>query len=393
MFTRIIEKEIEKYLQDERILLLLWARQVWKTTIIKNLQKKLDQKWELNFYINLENPEFLEILNSHPENIFQIIWKNDKKIVVFIDEIQYLKNPSNFLKYIYDEYKGQIKLIVSGSSAFYIDTNFTDSLSGRKKIFYIQSLSFEEFLIFKGKDFFLDYLNKEEIPLVIKRDFENYYYEYITFWWYPAVVLATTIAEKKELLQEIGLSYIKKDILEAWVKNEEKYYFILKILASQVGSLLNINEISNTINLPVSTVEKYIYIMKKSFHIATILPFYKNIRKELTKMPKIYFYDVGLRNFFINNFENFDFRVDKWELFENVVFKKLLEKYELQDIKFWRTQNKNEVDFILEKDKIAYEVKVRKDKFNPKKYKLFTENYSDFSLKVLDFERSMKNIL
>ncbi len=389
MFTRIIESEIEKYLENDKILLLIWARQVGKTTIMKHLKEKLDLQEKSIFFINLENPEFLEILDKHPENLFQIIWKNDSKKIVFIDEIQYLENPSNFLKYIYDEYKWQIKLIVSGSSAFYIDKNFKDSLAWRKKIFYIQTLSFEEFLIFKEKKELLKYLKNKKIPLIVKKDLENYYYEYITYWWYPDVVLAKSLDEKKEILQEIWLSYIKKDILEAWVKNDEKYYFILKILASQVWNLLNINEISNTVNLPISTVERYIYIMKKSFHIATISPFHQNIRKELTKMPKVYFYDVWLRNFFINNFESFNFRLDKWALFENVVFKKLLEKYFLDDLKFWRTQNKNEIDFVLEKQKKAYEIKLNKDKFNPKKYKLFTENYPDFKLEVLDFEESI----
>lgn len=129
--------------------------------------------------------------------------------------------------------------------------------------------------------------------------------------------------------------------------------------------------------------------MKKSFHIATISPFYNNIRKELTKMPKIYFYDLWLRNYFLNNFESFELRLDKWELLENLVFRNLLNNFSNFDIKFWRTQNKNEVDFIIEKTKKAYEVKINLERFQEQKYKLFKENYNDFNLEVIDLEKSL----
>lgn len=389
MYNRFIEKEIKNYIDNDKILLLLWARQVWKTTIIKKLREELEKEWKETFFINLENPEFLSILNSNPENLFKIIWKTTSKKIVFIDEIQYLNNPSNFLKYIFDEYKWIIKLVVTWSSAFYIDNNFKDSLAWRKKIFHIKTLSFKEFLYFKNKQNLLNAIISKQLNLIEKQDIMNYYHEFMTYWWYPEVVLEENIEEKKNILEEIWLSYIKKDILEAWVEYEEKYYYILKILASQIWNLLNLNEISNTVNLNIQTVEKYIYIMKKSFHISIIKPFYQNIRKELTKMPKIYFFDIWLRNFFLNNYEPFDYRIDKWQLFENIIFINLLEKYSYNDIKFWRTQNKNEVDFVIEKDKKAYEIKINKDNFNEKKYKLFLQTYTDYSLDVIDLEKSL----
>lgn len=135
MYERNIEKQIKKNINSDKILLLIWARQVWKTTILRKLKEELEAKQKEVFFINLENPEFLDLLNSHPENLFKIIWKTKNKKFVFIDEVQYLQNPSNFLKYIYDEYKQEIKLIVTWSSAFYIDKNFKDSLAGRKKFF------------------------------------------------------------------------------------------------------------------------------------------------------------------------------------------------------------------------------------------------------------------
>jgi len=391
MFEREIEKNILENISNEKILLILWARQVWKTTILKKMKLFLTDKKEETFYINLEDPFFLEKLNQHPKNIFEIIWIWKNKKYVFIDEIQMLDNPSNFLKLIYDEYKDNLKLIVSWSSAFYIDKKFNDSLAWRKKIFYVYTLNFREFLIFKRREDLKNQLVSKKILDYYKKDLINYYKEYITYWWYPELVLLEKIEDKKEYLKSIANSYIKKDIFEANIEYQDKYYFILKILSSQIGSLLNINEIANTINLPSSTVERYIYIMKKSFHISTIKPFYeKNIRKELTKMPKVYFFDLWIRNYFINNFENIDIRLDKWELIENLVFKNLLTIYNFDDIKFWRTQNKNEVDFILEQDKKAIEVKFDINKFNIKKYKLFIETYKEYKLECIDFENSLE---
>lgn len=391
MFEREIEKNILENISNEKILLILWARQVWKTTILKKMKLFLTDKKEETFYINLEDPFFLEKLNQHPKNIFEIIWIWKNKKYVFIDEIQMLDNPSNFLKLIYDEYKDNLKLIVSWSSAFYIDKKFNDSLAWRKKIFYVYTLNFREFLIFKKREDLKNQLVSKKILDYYKKDLINYYKEYITYWWYPELVLLEKIEDKKEYLKSIANSYIKKDIFEANIEYQDKYYFILKILSSQIGSLLNINEIANTINLPSSTVERYIYIMKKSFHISTIKPFYeKNIRKELTKMPKVYFFDLWIRNYFINNFENIDIRLDKWELIENLVFKNLLTIYNFDDIKFWRTQNKNEVDFILEQDKKAIEVKFNINKFNIKKYKLFIETYKEYKLECIDFENSLE---
>lgn len=323
-------------------------------------------------------------------NLFDFIWKTSNKKYIFIDEIQYLKNPTNFLKYLYDEYRWEIKLIVSWSSYFYIDKNFKDSLSGRKVLIEMYTLSFPEFLHFKWYDNFTEIIKLEEnINLFYKKDILSLYHEFIIFWWYPEVVLATTQEKKKELLEELALSYIKKDIFEAKIEYQEKYFFILKILSNQIWNLLNLHEIANTVNLSVSTVENYVYIMKKSYHIVTIKPFFQNLRKELTKMPKVYFYDIWLRNYFINNFENLEQRLDKWAIIENLVFKNLLSNYKIDNIKFWRTQNKNEIDFIVN-DKIAIEVKSKKESFNFKKYSVFTESYPNIPLKCLDFESSLE---
>lgn len=378
---RDVTLQAKKYLNTDEILLFIGARQAGKTTILKQLRDVLQKDSQTIYFLNLEDPDYLKLLNTSPKNIFKIFSIDTaKKNFIFIDEIQYLANPSNFLKYFYDEYRGKIKLCVSGSSAFYIDEKFKDSLAGRKKIFNVFTLSFREFLRFK-KEGDLSQKTFADLSISEKEKVEFYYREFIVFGGYPRVVLAP-LEEKNEILRDIAYSYIKKDVLETGVKREEIFYKLFKILSVQSGNLVNASELAATLGASKASIDNYLHIMQKSFHIKLIAPFFKNIRKELTKMPKIYFCDLGLRNFFSDNFKSFEERNDKGALLENAAFRQLIEKYDSSDIKFWRTIQQNEIDFIL-KDKEALEVKVNPEQFREKSYKIFLENYKDIPLSIV----------
>ncbi|MDO9399545.1 MAG: ATP-binding protein [bacterium] len=382
---REITKKAEKYLKDPEIMLFIGARQAGKTTILKQLKDILIGEKKQVYFLNLEDLDYLDLLNKSPKNLLKI-FTLDLNVTnyIFIDEIQYLKNPSNFLKYLYDEYSGGIKLIVSGSSAFYLDKKFKDSLAGRKKIFYVRTLSFREFLLFKNEenlaksDFALSSLSEKEALSL-------YFREYIIYGGYPRVVLSSLV-EKEDVLREIAFSYIKKDIFEANIKQEEVFYRLFKIFASQIGSLVNSSELATTLGVSKTTIDNYLYVMQKSFHIILLKPFFRNIRKEITKMPKVYFLDMGLRNFFMNNFKSFEEREDKGSLLENATLCQLLEKYNEDSIRFWRTIQKNEIDFIT-KEKNAFEVKVSEDKFNEKNYKIFLKSYPDIDLSIITMDK------
>ena len=137
----------------DEILIFIGARQSGKTTILKQIRSELEVNGHICYWLNLEDPEYLSLLNQNPKNILKVFtFDLNKKTYLFIDEIQYLVNPTNFLKYLFDEYSNQIKLIVSGSSSFYLDHKFKDSLAGRKKIFQVNTLSFKEFLRFKDQN-------------------------------------------------------------------------------------------------------------------------------------------------------------------------------------------------------------------------------------------------
>jgi len=389
---RDITLKAKKYLKSDEILFFIGARQAGKTTILKQIKEYLKENNEQNvYYLNLEDFEYLDLLNKTPKNIFKIfsIDKN-KKSYIFIDEIQYLKNPSNFLKYLFDEYYEKIKLIVSGSSAFYLDKKFKDSLAGRKKIFYVSTLSFREFLKFKNENNLLKQ-DFKKLSLIEKEKISVYYREFIIFGGYPRVVLAQQ-EDKEDVLREIAFSYIKKDIYESGIKQEEIFYKLFRILASQTGGLFNSLELANTLGVSKTAIDNYIYVMRKSFHIALLTPFFRNIKKELTKMPKIYFYDLGLRNFFVNNLEPFEKRNDKGALLENAVFKQFRELFEKDQLKFWRTTQKNEVDFIVNRKK-AFEVKVNSNSFNKTKYKKFFELYPNIDLSIISIDKKSDKFL
>jgi hypothetical protein len=381
---REVTIKAKKYLESDEVLIFVGARQAGKTTILHQLEEEIKNK--PHFFINLEDKEICHLLDKSPKEIFKILPINfEKRTYIFIDEIQYLKDPTNFLKYIFDQYQSKIKLIVSGSSAFYLDKRFKDSLAGRKKIFNVYTASLKEFFKFKEFDN-LSIKKFNDLTLIERDKFKELYYEYLIFGGYPRVIMAS-IEEKKEVLRDIVYSYVKKDIYEANIRQDEIFYRLMKILAQQIGNLVNSSELSLTLGVSKTAIDNYLYVMQKSFHISLIRPFYKNIRKELVKMPKIYFYDFGLRNFLVNNFEPFLLRTDKGQILENYFFRSLINRYYIDQIKFWRTVDGAEVDFVVE-DK-AYEIKVNKKLAKVSKYKLFQKKYPKIRFEILDSEMIM----
>ena len=383
--VRDLTIKIKKYLVKDQVLLIIGPRQAGKTTVLHQIENFLKKKNDICYFLNLEDPDYLSLLNESPKNLFKIFPIDvKKKMFLFVDEVQYLNNPSNFLKYFFDEYKGKIKIIASGSSAFYLDKKFKDSLAGRKIIFNLLSLSFKEFLRFKSQNKLLK-ADFQNLTLSEKEKIIPFYQEYLIYGGYPRVVLAP-LEEKEDVLRDIAYSYIKKDIYESNIRQDEIFYKLFKILANQTGNLINSSELANTLNVSRSAIDNYLYIMQKSFHIILVKPFYKNIRKELTKMPKIYFVDLGLRNLFNNNFRAYQDREDKGQLLENVVLRHLLEKYPREQINFWRTIQQKEVDFVIN-GQIALEVKSQIKNAKLKNYKTFLEHYPDikFNFVCLDY--------
>jgi predicted AAA+ superfamily ATPase len=393
-------KTLQAHLAKPQHSILIGPRQVGKTTLVKQLAKILEDQGEQFYFLTFEDPAILDAVNQHPENIFNYTqlpsaMPEGKKLYLIIDEVQYADNPSNFLKLLYDKYKEQVKVIATGSSAFYIDKSFKDSLAGRKRVFELFPLSFDEFLHFKQEDGLAGELqemrDREKYQSASRLKINALFDEYLIYGGYPEVVLAETEQEKQEILKELVNSYMKKDALEAGIREEQKFFRLARLLADQAGNMVNNNELGNTLQLTGPTVDNYTYIMQKSFIISLLTPFYGNLRKELTKMPKVYFTDNGLRNVLVNNFNKLNDREDKGQLLENYVYNRLIKLYDADSLHYWRTADGNEVDFIVEqgiKLGLAYEVKYNNDQFKPNKYQKFTEGYPGFELRCVSREIS-----
>jgi hypothetical protein len=350
LIKRTMIDEINLFLQTEDIIVIHGARQVGKTSIMFYFKEQLEQSGERTFYIDLEDSryttildrgvnEFLTLLAEEGFNLGEFT-QNGKKLYVLIDEIQYLSNPSSFLKLLADHHHN-LKMIVSGSSSFEMKSKFKDSLVGRTVNFEIYPLSFKEFLLFKGIPLIdLPHYTDKKIS-----ELQSLFREFALFGGYPKIVMASEIKIKETYLQQIIDTYIRKDIRDlAEIKDVVKFNRLVEILAAQSGNLLNIAEVSNTCDLSRPTVERYIFLLEQTYIIRLVRPFSRNLRSELSKTPKVFFYDTGLMQMLWLK------RLQKEVLgpvFETSIFSELVKRYQRNQIFYWRTLDKKEIDFVV----------------------------------------------
>lgn len=346
--------EISQYLYTDDIVVIHGARQVGKTSILMYLQEQLEKNKEKNYSIDLEDSRFVSLLDKGVDEFISYLReqgfdlpalkKSNKKLFVLIDEIQYLANPSSFLKLLADHHK-TLKIIVSGSSSFEMKSKFKDSLVGRTVNFEIYPLSFQEFLLFKN----ISFTKSEHYTEKKINELRNLFIEFTIYGGYPKIVLTPESSMKERYLQQIIDTYIRKDIRDlAQIKDVNKFNRLLEILASQSGNLLNVNELSNTCSLSRETVERYLFLLEQTYILRLIHPFSKNLRSELTKTPKIFFYDTGLMQMLWLK------QIQKeiiGTVFETSIFSELIKQHNKENILFWRTQDKKEIDFILRSGK------------------------------------------
>ena len=365
MIKRQILPQVIDHLSKPEITVLLGPRQVGKTTLMQMMQDHLRSKPEQEsatiLSYNLDLIRDLELFADQQRVIDTInLSRGDQKAYVFIDEIQRIPQAGLFIKGIFDQAKNDYKLIISGSSTLEINQQIAEPLTGRKLIFRIRPLDLKEILL----DRYPSSANLTEFARLQSRELNACLDEYLRFGGYPRVVLADSAQEKMTLLGEIYESYLQKDIVNLLqIEKLSAFTKLTTLLSEQIGNLVNTNELSATLNIAHSTVSNYLSFLEQTFIISLLRPFANNPRTEISKMPKVYFQDPGIRNYALQRFEPFADRPDKGALFENLIFLLLFRCISIpHKINYWRTKSGAEVDFITSlagTNPSAYEVKAQ----------------------------------
>jgi predicted AAA+ superfamily ATPase len=354
MVERFLMDLIQDELYEGKAILVFGPRQVGKTTALKVLIAKQHQSF---LFLNADEPDVRESLENTTSSQLKIMFGTHK--VVFIDEAQRVAGIGITLKLITDNLK-DIQVIATGSSAFDLASKTQEALTGRKREFFLYPLSFAEMVQNHGLI--------EEKRMLEQR---------MLFGYYPEIVTKPAKAERQ--IRDLAESYLFKDVLQLdFIKKPSLLLKIVKALALQIGSEVSMQEISRLVGADVHTVEKYIDILEKAFVIFTLPALNRNVRNEIRKGKKIYFYDTGIRNALISNFNPLKNRTDTGALWENFVIAERMKWLSYQqkhvDRYFWRTTQQQEIDYLEEDNGKFTAVEF---KWNPKQTARFSKTFTN----------------
>ena len=342
MIERILEKQILTKINKKKAIILMGPRQVGKTTLLKSLFEKSTEI----IWLNGDEPDIQSIFENISSKRLEAIIGNKKMII--IDEAQRIPEIGLKMKLITDQLLN-VQLIATGSSAFELSNKLNEPLTGRKWEFKMYPISFQEMVNHHGL------LN--EIRLLPHR---------LIYGFYPDVV--NHPGNEKEILKQLSDSYLYKDLLMIdQIKKPSALVKLLQALALQIGSQVSYHELAKICGLDGKTIEKYMMLLEQSYIIFRLTSFSRNQRNELKKSRKVYFFDNGIRNSLIANFEQIENRTDIGALWENYLVSERV-KYLAYQQKwvnnwYWRTTEQQEIDYVEEENGqlSAYEFK-----WNPK---------------------------
>jgi len=378
IFPRDILPDLMKWLDRREAYAIKGPRQSGKTTILKILQDKL--KGENIVFMNFEDPDVLEAFEADPKGYVKSFMLKEGRYYFLMDEYHYVKDPGKKLKLLYDTLENA-KFIVTGSSSLELSGAMAKFLVGRVFFFELFPFSFHEFLVARNprlariyeeknnriKEFLIDgeaFVDKD----IFLKEFAPLLNEYLIFGGYPAVIKARDNETKRVILKNIYDTYISKDVIEFLkITDAFKYRCVVRALATLIGSLLNYTELCSTCQTYYKEVKRIISILSETYIVKTIRPFYRNPITELKKNPKVYFFDLGLRNYIIGNFSPLEKRTDVGAIIENFVFLSLRNSFPDRTINYWRTIAKAEVDFILRLNEQVIPIEVKYQTFKSPK--------------------------
>ncbi len=341
--------KVRAHLQEPEITLVVGPRQAGKTTLLRALADELKRQGETVLFFNLDIDRDASYFQSQSRLVERIrFFAGAQKAYIFLDEIQRLSDAGLFLKGLFD--RGlPYKWIATGSGSLELKESIAESLVGRKRNYYLTTVSVREYL-----DYATNYLYQGRLPewcIQDEQGADQLLIRYLTMGGYPRVLTSTGFTSKKAALAEIFQGYIERDIT-ALLKLEKSQSFVrlLQLLASHSGQHINFHDLSIKSELSLPTLKKYLWYSEKTFVTASVSPFFRNKEKEITKAPQYYFYDHGLRNFLLDTWSIEERPEDFGFLFQQLVFHLLQQYYEnsVASIHYWRTQNQAEVDFVID---------------------------------------------
>ena len=357
-FVKMIKRElttiVKKKLGKGKAIVVLGPRQVGKTTLLREICENA----KTFLFLNGDDSNVQhQIENANTQSLKQIIGKHT---LVFIDEAQRIKNIGIKLKLITDQMKN-VQLLVSGSSALELASEMNEPLTGRKWEYQMFPVSWKELHEYLGH---IDAHAQLEQRLI--------------YGMYPEVI--TQQGSEKEVLQQLTGSYLYKDLLALeGVRKPDLLPKLLRALALQLGNEVSYNELANLLQVDKNTVNTYIDLLEKAFVVFRLQPFSRNLRNEISSSRKIYFYDNGIRNALIANFNSLDLRNDKGVLWENFLISERMKTLNYEGIwtntYFWRTKTQQEIDYLEERDGALYAYEFKWSKQKVKFPKSFLENY------------------
>ena len=357
---RYLFGDLAEHLKKKEISLIVGPRQAGKTTLMTQLQDYLKGKGEETLFLSLDFERDMPYFASQKALLDRIgLDFGRKKGYIFIDEIQRKENAGIFLKGLYDM-NTPYKFIVSGSGSLELKEKIHESLAGRKRMFELNTVSLREFTNYRTGYKYEDRLDK--YYQMNKTEGMGLLMEYFNFGGYPRVVLEETLKEKLRTIDEIYRSYIEKDIAYLLkVERIDAFGNMIRLLAAQAGSLVNFNELSSTLGISAQTVKNYLAYAEKTFIIRRLTPYFRNVRTEISKSSIVYFNDIGLRNFSVGQFGRYTMFSDMGFIFQNLIYHMLQERtrYDGSTLHFWRTKDKAEVDFVINKGDEVIPVEVK----------------------------------
>ena len=359
---RLIYKKLCDDLDKPEISILLGARQVGKTYLLKKLEKFTRQSGKTTAYFNLEIPDDLLAFTGSESDTFRFLTTTAQ--VLFIDEFHYLKKASHLFKAVFDS-NHNVKIYASGSSSIEIHKHLKESLAGRRRVYRIFPLSLKEYKI-------------NGLPLD----------SMLVNGSLPGLLKENSTEDKQNYLHGLLETYILKDI-KSLIKEENVRAFnhLLYLLAENQGSVISVSNLSGEVGLTARSIERHLTILEQTYVCFSLPSFSTNQGNELKKSRKYYFYDLGIRNAIIKNFEKvINRRKDKGVLYESIIFLQLLQKISPDtSLYFWRTKQKAEVDFVKVTNRQPVPIEIKSDlkqikmpdglKVFLKRYPLTTEAY------------------